>query len=179
MVHRPCRPPCPFPAVAAAALLIGSALGAAAQDLQGDMSGSVDGVAQEWHLLAVDGDNPSNWSELGGMAQVQIIGFPRHDSVSDVTGALEISLSLMGSQVADATIVYYGDGVRGLYLPDHDAMVDVSLSEVRIEGETLHLSGSIEAEVFRMVSMATEELDPDDAHSIAARFELSLPQASW
>lgn len=176
MIDCTCRRRNPFPPVAALALVIGGALAAGAQDLRGEMAGSVDGVAQDWHLHAVDGESPSNWSEFGGMVQVQIFGFPRHDSLSDVTGALEISLTLVGSQPADATVVFYGDGVRGLYLPDDEAMLDISLTEVRIEGETLHLSGSIEAEVFRMVSMVTEELDTDDSRSVVARFDVVLPR---
>ena len=140
------------------------------------LSGSVDGAAQEWHLLPVDGRPSGGWSDFGGITQVEIFGFPRADSTSDVTGALEISLTLMGNSAAGVSVVYYGGGVSGLYTIHDEDEIRVSLSEVRVEGETLHLSGKVETEVFRMASIVSEELDPDDSHAVSASFDLALPQ---
>lgn len=152
------------------------AVPAAAQERLGAFSGSVDGAAHTWHVLAMDGEPSAGWYDHGMMAQVEIFGYPRADSLADVTGALEIGLTLMGETPAlvGASVVYYGEGVRGLYIPESEEAVEVDLTGVRQEGERLHLSGTVAAEVFRLVSLATEEIDPEDGHRIAAEFELTL-----
>lgn len=162
--------------VLAAILAIGlGAFPAWAQDPVGSFTGTVDGEAREWHLLAMDGEATSGWHDHGMFTQVEIFGFPQADSVADVTGALEISISLAGgaSRVVGASVVYYSGGVSELYMPEDDE-ASVDLAEVRIEDDRLHLSGTLEADVFRVVNLMREELDPGDRHRITAGFDLVL-----
>ena len=146
---------------------------AALPALADSFSGSVDGEARTWHVLEVDGTASAAWSD-GFIRQVELFGFPQPGDAGDITGALEISLSLTGEVVAGASVVYYAEGTRGLYTTDDEEAIRVSLSELRAEGDLLHLGGTLEAELFRMVSRATEELDHDDSRRVAASFELTV-----
>lgn len=149
----------------------------AAQDRLDGFAGTVDGEARDWHVLVLDGEASGKFHDFGGMLQVEVFGFPRADSVSDIAGALEIGMTLMGADphLADATLVYFREGVGTLFVPEDDADIQVTLTEARVEGEALHLAGRLEAEVFRMVRLATEELDLDDGHRVTAEFDLTLP----
>lgn len=163
-----------------AVLALGLALGlapAAAQDRLDGFSGTVDGEARDWHVLVLDGEPSGKSYQFGGMLQVELFGFPRADSISDVAGALEIGMTLTGAdpRLADATLVYFREGVGTLFVPEDDADIRVTLTEARVEGTELHLAGRLEGEVFRMVRLATEELDLADGHRITAEFDLTLP----
>jgi len=155
---------------AAVALMLPLALPLAAQEI----SGAVDGDPRTWHVGQVDGAPSAGWYDHGMMAQVEIFGFPGAGAGGDVFGALEISLSLMSDTVVGVSVVYYADGTRQLYTTDDEDSVQLTLAEVRSEGDTLHLRGSLEAELFRMESLFSEELDRDDSRTVAASFEMAL-----
>lgn len=139
----------------------------------GPFSGTVDGEARSWHVLQVDGAPSAGFSD-GWMTQVEIFGFPQPGDAGNVTGALEISLSLMNDAVAGVSVVYYAEGTRGLYTTDDEDAVQVTVTELRSEGDTLHLQGTVEAELYRMASLFSEELDYDDSLAVTARFDLTL-----
>lgn len=160
-----------LPAFALSLAVLPLALPAAADSF----SGTVDGAPRNWHVLEVDGV-PSAGFHGGWMTQVEIFGFPQADDSGDVTGALELSLSLMNETVSGVSVVYYAGGTRQLYTTDDEDAVRVTLTEVRDEGETLHLRGSLEAELYRMKSLFSEELDHDDSRLVVASFALTLPQ---
>ena len=142
-------------------------------------SGTVNGEARDWHL-EVDGESGTAWHAMGMFTQATIFGFPDPGNPGDVTGALELSLTLRGPDDALTPMAgyatYYAEGWRQLYVSaDEDADITVTLHAARIEGETLHLAGTVEADLQRLVDITTEELDPDDRLQITVSFDLALP----
>ena len=146
-----------------------------AQDRLGGFDGSVAGEPRAWHVLDIDGEASAGWYDQGMIVQVEVFGFPRADSIADVVGAIDFTLTLMGGSLAPAgaSLTYYADGTRQLFLAEEDE-IQVTLDEARRDGDRLHLRGTIEAEVFRVVNLFREELDRDNGRAVAARFDLVL-----
>lgn len=163
---------------AALATLALSIAPASAQSVLGSFSGTVGGEAREWHVLDMDGDPGASWNQTGPLVQATIFGFPEAGNLARVSGAVEISLTLSGQTdlaLLSGYVTYYADGVRQLYVPEDDmADVRVTLTDARIEDERLHLTGAVEADLQRMVSIATETLDPDDRIQVIADLDLVL-----
>jgi hypothetical protein len=161
-------------------LCLALALGGVPALAQADtISGAVDGVARDWHVLPVDGVSSARFAGNGMFTMATIFGFPQPSDAGNVTGALELSITLQGQPGAmaavDSSVVYYAGGVRQLYLPDpDDPAVTLSLNESRADDDALFLSGRIEARVHRVVSITTEELDLSDSHQIEADFAVTL-----
>lgn len=156
------------------------ALGLGLTPVQADtLGGTVDGAARDWHILSDGGTDGARFFRTGNLTQATIFGYPDATDAGDVRGALEVSLSLQGQPgamvPADGHLVYYAGGVRELFVPDPDGpTLEITIAESRADDDTLFLSGTIAGRVFRMVSVATEELDLDDSHQIDARFAVTL-----
>lgn len=164
-----------FALSAAVTALALAAAPAAAQQRVGGFSGTLDGEPREWHILDLRGQTSAGWYDNGGMAQVEVFGFPRPDSATDAVGGLEFSITLMGAGLVPmgASMTYYADGTRQLYL-NVEEEPEVRITSARVEGRQLHLSGEISGEVFRVIHLFREEVDEDDSRAITARFDLVL-----
>ncbi|MCC6001975.1 MAG: hypothetical protein JJU19_14105 [Pararhodobacter sp.] len=166
--------------VSVPAICLALALGPGLSPAQADaLSGTVDGTARDWHILSEGGTDGARFFQSGMFTQATIFGFPNAADTGNVRGALEVSLTLQGQPgamvPADGELVYYAGGVRELFVPDRDGpALDITIDESRATGDALFISGTIAGRVYRMVSLATEELDHDDSHQIEARFAVTL-----
>ena len=74
--------------------------------------------------------------------------------------------------ISDKRHSYEAVGIRQLYLEERSrSRVAMELSEVRVDGKLLHMSGSIAGELFRL--QRGYETDPDDSRRITAAFNCS------
>lgn len=137
--------------------------------------GSVAGEPREWHVNDVDGELSAKWYDFGGFSQVEIFAFPQPENVRDITGALSLTLSLMGDppQFAGASLVYHAGGFSDVYTVD-EGEIEVTMQEAEMDAGVLRLSGTVAAEVFRAESAFGGELDRDDSLAISAEFDLTL-----
>jgi len=171
----------PPTATALAMILAASlALPLAAQDHVGSFSGTVDGEAREWHLVVIDGEASSHFMDFGMIQSASVFGYPDPQG-REFQGAIEFSLSFVsgaGSSLASAEIVFFSDSLSSPYVQsvDRGGPMEVSIDTFEEDGDNLRVTGNMAAQLFRMVSMASEELDEDDAVAVTLSFDLTLPE---
>ncbi len=146
----------------------------------GSLSGTVDGTAQEWHLHTADGLPSARWEDENGSVMVRIRAFPDPGGPADdlPEGTLEIDLLFMGGRQVVRYLHVILHGPPGT-LHANDAQNEIGESrfvreELRRDGDRLHLSGRLEAELFAIPRPGSTRFDTSDRRNLTADIDLTL-----
>lgn len=165
--------------IAAAALALAGP--AAAQEVIGEITGTLDGVDRVWQTLAATGPGKSyntGVSDIAGfMWDISIQGY--RDGRPEIAGALSITLIGMTGEDTpqEAMILYVPERMSQLYSSPDEGVAAEDI--VQIESLELHedggsVAGRFSAPLcFKDGFMATP--DPEDCLEIEGRFTTDLP----
>lgn len=150
------------------------------QEATGRFSGTIDDAEQVWHVLTLDGVVSAGWEDENGAVMVRIRAFPDADGPADARpeGTVEIDLLFMGGRQVVRYLQVILHGPAGtLYANDVQNEIGESRfqrEELRRDGDTLHLSGRLEAELFAIPRPGSTRFDTADRRSLKADIVLTL-----
>lgn len=144
---------------------------AAAQEITGTVTATIDGEERTWFGTAEDGMSQSDWSGDERYASVSIFAHPGPDTTLQARDALMIGFEMMASadarEVSLPEIVWMIGGMSDAYVADEDTGATIDLDSVTVEDDTLRISGSFAGEMVRST-------DKGDTRAIEGRFEAVL-----
>lgn len=163
-------------ASAALALGVTTAIGAAASEPIGTITGSVDGTAMEWRTLAVPAEDTATaeFREFGpDMRLVSIQGHVEGGRIME--NVLSFEATLMGSDPMDQTVNYFPDGLSApFYVSDEEGTeAEIEWTRLEFDGERGHAEGRVRGLLCERESMMAA-IDLDSCIRIDAEFSTEL-----
>ena len=163
---------------------------AAAQTPLAVISGTVNGEPRQWYVLEQSGLPSADWRAENGSATMRILGYPEphgpltsdgHRRGDTPQGALTIDILFMGSGTRRRAFDISArlEGARGVHR--NDPMMEIGttrfvIEEERIEGDLLHVTGRLEADLYG-AQVGRRTLDLDDHKALTADIALTLAPA--
>lgn len=167
--------------IAAAALWIG-ALPLAAEEAPGRFSGTLDGEPREWQVPTGEGALPFDWEDENGNILVRLGGTPvagPPPGGEALHGTLEVHVLFMGSRQVVRYLDILLEGEDGSsYRSDHMGYVgesDFVRKDLHRDGERLHLSGRLEADLLRVPHRGSSRYDTENRVRLTADIAVTLP----
>ena len=167
--------------IAAAALWLG-AFSLSAEETPARFSGTLDGEAREWRLATGEAELPSDWEDENGTIVVRLGGTPIAEAgpgEDALHGRLEVEVLFMGSrQVVRYLSVLLDAGDGSVYRNDHMGYAGDSSfvrEDLHRDGERLHVSGRLEADLFRVPHRGSSRHDTEDRVNLTADIAVTLP----
>jgi hypothetical protein len=149
------------------------------QDTTGTVTGQFDGEELQWYVTYEDGHGQSDWTDMGMLASVNIFAQPTPDTVDATKGALLIGFQVFNIDstpaVGSSSVTYMQGGYSGAFGSREDATVTVE--EVSIDGDNLHVKGSFESEIYHSTDHL-QTLDTDNPKSVSGQFDVNLSMLS-
>ena len=160
---------------------------AAAQEPLAVISGTLNGEPRQWYVLEQEGLPSADWIAENGTANMRILGYPEphgpltstgHRRGDTPEGALTIDILFMGSGTRRRAFYISAEleGAQGVHRNDHMMEIGTTrfvIEEERIEGEFLHVTGRLEADLYG----GRRTLDLDDHIALTADIALTLAPA--
>lgn len=148
---------------------------ATAQDVRGQIDGTLQGYASQWFVTASDEGGQSDWSGDESYAIVAILGHRAANTVLDTEGALALTFEMIpeagGYNVLGREIAYYRQP-EILYLSQGDS-AEIQVTEATFDGGQLHVTGKF-AGTLGATDDFGETFSVDDARIVAGTFEATL-----
>jgi len=152
---------------------------AISQDTTGTVTGQFDGEELQWFVTIDDGKSQSDWTDMGLLADANIFAQPTADTVDVIKGALLIGFQVFNLEgtpaVGSSNVTYMKDGYGGMFGSRDDALI--TIEEASIQGDTLHVKGSFEAEIYYSTDHL-QTLDTDNPKLVTGQFDVNLKPAS-
>lgn len=148
---------------------------AMSQETIGTITGQFDGEELQWFVTTDDGRSQSDWTNMGPLAGVNIFGQPTAETVDAIKGTLLIGFQLFNLNasptVATPEVTYMKEGYGGMYGSRDDAIL--TIEEASIQGDTLHVKGSFESEIYYSTDHL-RTLDTSDPKIVSGQFDVNL-----
>ncbi len=142
----------------------------------GEVSGKIGGEAFVWETLHLpsEGTATAEFSEFGPVTTVSIQGHEQGGE-SRMRNVISLNLSLMGSDVMDADVSFFPNGMSGPFFVSTDAPRDAEFSfgTLDLDGDTGMAEGSFTALLCRQDGMMSPP-DTDDCIEASGSFATQL-----
>ncbi|MEY8117808.1 hypothetical protein AB9F26_05985 [Falsihalocynthiibacter sp. BN13B15] len=152
---------------------------ALSQETIGTITGQFDGEELQWFVTTDDGKSQSDWTNMGPLADVNIFAQPTADTVDAIKGTLLIGFQLFNLNatpaVATPEVTYLKEGYSGMFGSRGDAKF--TIEEASIQGDTLHVKGSFEGEIYYSTDYL-RTLDTRDPKMVSGQFDVNLDPVS-
>lgn len=153
------------------ALLMGGLMWAVGHALADEISGTLDGEPQQWHVITHADGSTANFSELmPGMIDVTIQGHREQEFATQ--GTLSISFMVMGGEASSAVVTYFPESSIMPHYGTEDE-VPIELELLDIDGDTGRAKGHITASLTHVASMS-EGHDHSNTMDIDVSFDVAL-----
>ncbi|WP_373181557.1 hypothetical protein [Halomonas campaniensis] len=143
----------------------------AGQVMANEISGTLDGEPQEWHVLSEGDMSTANFSELmPGMVNVTVQG--HREERYETQGTLSINFMVMQGAPSEASVTYFHEsGLTPHYGTEEE--VPIEIEELEIDGENGRVKGRVATSLAYVESMMTEH-DHNNVMEIDVTFDVVL-----
>ncbi|MFC7368751.1 MULTISPECIES: hypothetical protein [Vreelandella] len=153
------------------ALLMGGLMLVATPALADEISGTVDGEPQQWHVITHEDGSTANFSELmPGMTDVTIQG--HREQTFETQGTLSISFIVMEGEASSAMVTYFPESsIMPHYGTEDEVPIDIEMLD--IDGNEGRAKGRIAASLSQVTSMS-EGHDHSNTMDVDVSFDVTL-----
>ena len=151
---------------------------AAAQEVVGTITGTLDGVETQWLILQHPQGSQSEFMDWGAIHAVTLFGQPEGAGMLDTEGALMIDMNVPGTTAPldgrEVSVRYLTEGMFKGYASSYDREPVVKITALEKSGEGHAISGTVSAELGQTDGPG-QQPDYADARRLQADFEATLP----